>query len=342
VVAPPSMHSSGKRYEIDGLDGAKAFLRIAEIPGWLNERIGAAHRNGTRPESAPVGERWEPGQRNEKLASVAGSMRRRGCSREAIGAALLEENRRRCDPPLEEAEVRRIAESVARYEPAASNSRQPEATDAGSLVTRCLAEIESKPICWLWPGRIARGKLTIIAGNPGLGKSQITASIAAIVTTGGCWPVDRTKCAPGDVLFLTAEDDAADTLRPRLEAAGADLRRVHIIEGVIAGYTGEGTRRSRVFSLQDDVPRLSAKLAELRDVAAVIIDPISAYLGGRDSHVNAEVRGLLTPLSEVAAQHRRGIASQQIGRSGRHDASLRLAGVRCGGAGGLIGGAGPE
>jgi hypothetical protein len=99
---------------------------------------------------------------------------------------------------------------------------QPAASDTGTLITRRLADIESRPVSWLWAGRIARGKLTIIAGNPGLGKSQITASIAAIVTTGGQWPVDRTRCLPGNVLFLTAEDDSSDTLRPRLEAAGGE------------------------------------------------------------------------------------------------------------------------
>lgn len=178
--------------------------------------------------------------------------------------------------------------------------------EAGSLTTRCLADIESKPICWLWPFRIARGKLTILAGNPGLGKSQITASIAAIVTTGGQWPVDRQKCELGDVLFLSAEDDPADTIRPRLEAAEADLRRIHILNGVRVGYAGNGTQTDRAFSLQKDVNALDAKLAELSDVAVVIIDPITAYLGDTDSHKNADVRCLLTPLSQLAA--RRSIA----------------------------------
>jgi hypothetical protein len=95
-----------------------------------------------------------------------------------------------------------------------------EAADTGSLATRCLSDVEAKPVDWLWPGRIARGKLTIIAGNPGLGKSQITASIAAVVANGGCWPAGRDKCEPGDVIFLSAEDDPADTLRPRLAARG--------------------------------------------------------------------------------------------------------------------------
>lgn len=122
------------------------------------------------------------------------------------------------------------------------HEREQNCSCAGSLTTRRLSEIEAKPVCWLWPGRIARGKLTIIAGNPGLGKSQITASLAAVVTTGGRWPVDRHPSKASDVIFLTAEDDVADTLRPRLEAAGADVRRVHFVEGVALGVTSNGER----------------------------------------------------------------------------------------------------
>jgi hypothetical protein len=174
---------------------------------------------------------------------------------------------------------------------------------AGVLATRRLSDIDAKPVSWLWPGRIARGKVTIIAGNPGLGKSQITASIAAVVTNGGRWPVDREPCVPGGVIFLNAEDDPADTLRPRLEAAGADLRRVHFVDGVIVGYAGDGSRGQRPFSIEEDLKALDSTLSQLQDVALVVIDPITAYLGHIDSHKNAEVRGLLAPLSELAARH---------------------------------------
>jgi putative DNA primase/helicase len=175
--------------------------------------------------------------------------------------------------------------------------------EAGSLVTRCLNDIEARPVCWLWPGRIARGKLTIIAGNPGVGKSQITASITAVVTAGGSWPVDCQPCIAGEVLILSAEDDPADTMRPRLEAAGVDLRRAHIVDGVIRGYEGSGHRQDRMFCLEKDLQALDRKLAELANVAVLIIDPITAYLGKTDSHKNAEVRGLLAPLADLAARH---------------------------------------
>jgi hypothetical protein len=214
-----------------------------------------------------------------------------------------------------------LADEEPRHQSAA------ECEPAGSLVTRRMSAIEAKPVSWLWPGRIARGKVSIIAGNPGLGKSQVTASIAAIVTTGGRWPVDRTQCAPGDVVFLSAEDDPADTLRPRLEAAGANLNRVHVIDSVISGYTGEGKQQNRAFSLQRDLEALSAKLAELRDVAAVVIDPITAYLGEVDSHRNAEVRALLAPLSDLAAQHGTAIIGvSHLNKSAGTEALMRVTG----------------
>jgi hypothetical protein len=219
------------------------------------------------------------------------------------------------------------SELRARRGPAEDEPHHQARAEAGALVTRRLSDIEAKPVSWLWRGRIARGKVSIIAGNPGLGKSQVTASIAAIVTTGGRWPVDRSQCTPGDVVFLSAEDDPADTLRPRLEAAGANLHRVHVMEAVIVGYTGEGQRQKRAFSLQRDTEALSAKLAELGDVAAVVIDPITAYLGDVDSHRNAEVRALLAPLSELAAQHGTAIIGvSHLNKSAGTEALMRVTG----------------
>jgi hypothetical protein len=220
-----------------------------------------------------------------------------------------------------------LSELQARWGLADEHPRHQARAEVGLLITRRLSDIEPKPVSWLWPGRIARGKVSIIAGNPGLGKSQVTASLAAIVTTGGRWPVDRSQCIPGDVVILSAEDDPADTLRPRLEAAGANLHRVHVLDAVILGYTGEGQRQNRTFSLQNDLEGLSAKLAELGDVAAVVIDPITAYLGDVDSHRNAEVRALLAPLSELAAVHGTAIIGiSHLNKSAGTEALMRVTG----------------
>ena len=191
------------------------------------------------------------------------------------------------------------------------------------LATRCLSDIVAKPVSWLWPGRIARGKVTIIAGNPGLGKSQITASIAAIVTTGTNWPAGGGTCSRSNVVFLNAEDDPADTLRPRLEAAGADLKRVHFVDGV----NEKGESGERLFSLEDDIDALDLKLKEIGNVGLLAIDPISAYLGSVDSHKNADIRRLLAPLNELAARHNTAIVGiSHLNKSAGTDALMRVTG----------------
>jgi hypothetical protein len=136
IMVAPSLHMSGNRYQWDGIEGPKTLLHPAEAPAWLIERIAAARNGSTRAAPVADGEQWGKGQRNDKLTSVAGTMRRRGLTREAIEAALLQENRQRCDPPLAEAEVRGIAASVARYEPACDGSGPKHEEPGGSSLSR--------------------------------------------------------------------------------------------------------------------------------------------------------------------------------------------------------------
>jgi hypothetical protein len=98
---------------------------------------------------------------------------------------------------------------------------------SATLVFDVVAEVDAQAIGWTWPGRLARRKLTLIAGDPGLGKSQITADIAARISTGSDWP-DGGAATAGSTIILSAEDGVADTLRPRLEVAGANLHRIHV------------------------------------------------------------------------------------------------------------------
>ena len=112
------------------------------------------------------------------------------------------------------------------------------------LVFQRASEIEPRNIEWLWPGRLARRKLALIVGEPELGKSQIGTDVIARLTTAEVWP-DGGSAPSGSAIVLSAEDAAEDTLRPRLEGAGADLDRVHILRAV---YTGE---KRRTFELAD-------------------------------------------------------------------------------------------
>jgi putative DNA primase/helicase len=176
-------------------------------------------------------------------------------------------------------------------------------TAKSAVLVICRAsEVPPEAISWLWAGRIALGKQTLIAGEPGLGKSQLSTAITAAVTTGGAWP-NGEGCAPrGSAIILSAEDGVADTIVPRLIAAGADCNRVHIVSAV--RNADQGSRRT--FNLQTDLALLEQKLDFIGDVRLVVIDPVSSYMGTIDSHKNTDVRGVLESVGEMAA--RRGVA----------------------------------
>ena len=188
-----------------------------------------------------------------------------------------------------------------------------------TLISRCAAEIPLEKIEWLWPKRIARGKHTCIAGEPGTGKSQLTIAIIAAVTTSGEWLCGEGRTPLGNIIILCAEDGAADTIVPRLRAAGADLSRVRVVSAV---RNGNDSRRS--FNLQLDLELLEKEIERVGNVVLVVIDPISSYLGKADSHKNSEVRGVLAPLSEMADRTRVAILSRNAfleDRSQQHDES---------------------
>ena len=167
------------------------------------------------------------------------------------------------------------------------------------VLVRRVADVVAEPIRWLWRNRLALGKLALLAGHPGLGKSQLATWLAAMVSTGGTLPGDAGRAPQGSVLMLSAEDDIADTVRPRLEAAGADLTRVHAIDA--AGTPNSGLRRR--IDLSSDIATLDALASRIGDVRLVVIDPLTAYVGRLDSSRQSTVRALLQPIAAFAARH---------------------------------------
>jgi putative DNA primase/helicase len=195
-----------------------------------------------------------------------------------------------------DAELQRIARDRKQREAKREHKGNGQAAaDDVRLLFDCASDVHPRPINWLWPSRLALCKLALLAGFPELGKSQIGIDIAARLSTGDAWP-DGGYAPMASTIILSAEDAAEDTVRPRLEAAAADLRRVHILRSV---YSGDGTRRT--FSLQSDLEALGRKIAELGDVALVIVDPITSYMGAKiDSYKTTEVRAVLEPVAEFA------------------------------------------
>lgn len=151
--------------------------------------------------------------------------------------------------------------------------------------------IKLEPVHWLWRGFLPSGMLTILGGAPGCGKTTIALSLAAIVTRGGIWP-DGSRCTePGDVLIWSGEDANAVTAA-RLVAAGADMRRVHFIDGI----TGED---GGAFDPGRDMELLEATAVKLAAPRLLILNPIVSAVAG-DSHKGAEVRRSLQPVVALA------------------------------------------
>jgi putative DNA primase/helicase len=178
-------------------------------------------------------------------------------------------------------------------------SPKPAATknnnDRTAVFTRA-SDVKIKPVRFLWRPWLPLGKVTVLAGAPGQGKSQLTAMFAAMTTRAGFYDTDEPE--PGTAVLLTAEDDVSDTVVPRLQAAGADLRRVEFINmrRTAGGLTTDGLIR-----LPGDVDTLQRRLG-YGDVRLVVFDPVASFVGREHStYINQDVRDLLDPVAALAA-----------------------------------------
>lgn len=156
-----------------------------------------------------------------------------------------------------------------------------------------LSDVQPQEVKWFWQGRIPLGKVTVLDGDPGTAKSTMSQDLAARVTTGREMP-DGTPGVSGGVVLISAEDDLADTIRPRLDAAGADPSRVLALS-TVPSKGGE-----RPFSIPGDLPVLEETIKRISAVL-VVIDPLAAFLDGRvDSNRDQDVRQALWLLAELA------------------------------------------
>jgi len=197
-----------------------------------------------------------------------------------------------------------------------------EASEGASVATRCCKDIEPEAINWLWRDRFALGKVALIAGEPGLGKSQLCLAIAAVVSSGGFWCDGGEKVEPGHVLILSSEDGDADTIVPRLIAAGATLDHCHIIDGL-----RDDSGRLRTFSFVEHLDYLSQKVEALGDVRLLIVDPVTAYQSGVDTHCTSDLRSAMLPLQEFAARHKIAVVCiSHLNKSQHTNAAARIVG----------------
>ena len=167
------------------------------------------------------------------------------------------------------------------------------ANRAPTVIVMRGSELKSNPIQWLWPNRIARGKLTLLAGAPGAGKSALATTIVAAVTTGGSFPCEEGRAPYGSALIVCPHADP-DVLLPRLKAAGADLARAHLVREV------PGPKGPRPFDVATDMPLLDDAVRNIKDLRLIVIDGFTLptrRAGAPQAHA------LLKSLAALAESH---------------------------------------
>jgi hypothetical protein len=282
VIAPPSRHSTGRVYTSNGADvqtlDDDAVARLTAVK--LNPK-------GAAP---PVGDVIPQGQRDDTLASLAGTMQHRGMGEAAILAALKVTNKERCKPPLPVADLERIARSIG-SKPAGEKEKR-------------LHRVELRPasgygrikVRWLtgWDGLVPLAMLSILVGMQGDGKTMLTCKMTADETRHG-----------RRVVIATTEDEIDSVLRPRLEAAGANLDLVSFT--VLKNPDGDDGAL-----LLPDHGGILVDAIEREQPSLFILDPMEAFLGvSIDSWKSPDIRRALAPIS-IAAE-RTGCAAIVVG-----------------------------
>lgn len=158
------------------------------------------------------------------------------------------------------------------------------------LIIISIDEIETKEVNWLWYPYIPYGKITIIQGDPGEGKTTFALRLAALLSNGGKLPCTDSETKVINIIYQTVEDGYEDTIKPRLKVAGADCKRIMFIDESITPLSMTDER------LEDAIVETNARL--------VILDPIQAYVGSWvDMHRANEIRPVLSRLSSIAEKH---------------------------------------
>jgi len=220
-----------------------------------------------------------------------------GCSAVHVKtyAHQIRESRRRRE--VKSIEVRRKGGDMTPEELDAARSVIPGPLYGSVVISKFrvdeMADGTSEPVSWLWPDRIAIGKLNLILGLPGMGKSLVTLDLAARLSMGREMPDGSPPITISNTIILSAEDGTLDTIKPRLEAHGADCSRVARAVAI------EERRGEREFSLKMDLPALEALIIR-KGAKLVILDPLAAYTDSDNGWDDAAMRRLLTPLAAMA------------------------------------------
>jgi len=289
VVIAPSIHPSGAKYQWVNSPFNQILLNP---PDALIEMCSCSTTMG--PVENANKQKIKVGERNNNLIKIAGKIHSMGFDKGSVFKMISGVNQGMCEIPLDEKEVDAIATSVSKY-PVNGNQRvkgiQDGDNDSKMKDHKAipLQDIESEEVQYLWYPYIPIGKLTSIEGDPGVGKSWLTAAILSAVSIGHGLP-DMIETDPTNSLLLSAEDGAADTIKPRLIKMGADCEKIFIIPDLFS------LDEAGLIQLEKHIKEMKPRL--------VVIDPLVAYVGSKiDLNRSNQMRGFLTQLGGVAQRN---------------------------------------
>ena len=163
-----------------------------------------------------------------------------------------------------------------------------------TLVSTSMDKVDPRPIDWLWQGRFPLGMLSLMVGYPGMGKSFVALDMAARISRGTPWPDEPDNKQPiGTIYLMIFEEDLHRAIRPRLDACGADVTKIHAFKGVQSG-----NKVHKHFDVLQHMYLLETFATEHPDTRLVVIDPITSALGEGDENTGKDMRSALTAVSE--------------------------------------------
>ena len=219
-----------------------------------------------------------------------------GRTAEQLQAAKEEQDKREEEESRREQQAIEEVQARARREQSARNGGE---TPIGRTMLFVQGDtIKPKRLEWLWPGRILAGKLNVFSGEPGVGKGMTMVDLAARLTQHLDFPDCKNELGgPKDVVFMSSEDDAEDTLVPRLIVAGADMKRIHFAQ---ISDNSTGTLEEGIICLDRDLPCLEEMVKRNPDIVLIIPDPIIAFLGDADSNKDKDIRPIYSKMTAFA------------------------------------------
>lgn len=290
VVVAPSNHISGEKYSWVNEPGN---TKLADVPEWLVELLGM-QKNITPAEA--VSDVITEGARNNVLASLAGTMRRRGMSQEAIGAALEAENQVKCKPPLDQAEVVDIVTSICRYAPA----EVPKKTGGRKVMD--LSQVLVKPdihnkveINWIIPNLIPAGYVSLFVGDPKSGKTWLALRLATDLSKGGSILDGLFQAEPVKVLYVMG-DTGSQLVNYRLQKTGWEYNEDNIRFAYAEDIRSAGGDLNLSFP---EGSKLLGELAMAWGARLIIVDTLTS-LHGSDENNNKEMSVIISRLRDLA------------------------------------------